>query len=59
MPTEEVLDKYYNQLLPPFPEKLQDIERKYQISFAEAKDYTYTLIKSKVIEALEQKEKSS
>ncbi|ASO04041.1 AAA family ATPase [Arenibacter algicola] len=57
MPTEEVLDKYYNQLLAPFPEKLQDIERKYQISFAEAKDYTYTLIKSKVIGALEQKEK--
>ncbi|WP_417886047.1 AAA family ATPase [Zunongwangia sp.] len=59
MPTKEVLDKYYNQLLSPFPKELQLIERKYQISFAEAKDYTYTLIKSKLIEAMEKKTKSS
>ncbi|MDL5512474.1 ATP-binding protein [Arenibacter sp. M-2] len=58
LPTEKVLDTYYNQLLAPFPKNLQIIERKYQISFAEAKDYTYTLIKSKVIEALEQKDKT-
>lgn len=59
MPKREVLDKYYNQLLSPFPKELQLIERKYQISFAEAKDYTYTLIKSKLIKALEKKTKSS
>ena len=58
MPTKEVLDKYYNQLLSPFPKELQLIERKYQISFAEAKDYTYTLIKSKLIKAMEKKTKS-
>lgn len=54
MPSSEILDKYYNKLLSPFPKNLQNIERKYDISFAEAKDYSYTIVKTLLIEELEQ-----
>ena len=53
MPSNEVLDAYYDKLLVRFPNELQQIERRYNISFAEAKDYTYTLVKAKLIAALE------
>ncbi|MDM1049331.1 AAA family ATPase [Sphingobacterium hotanense] len=53
MPSSEVLDAYYDKLLARFPKELQQIERRYNISFAEAKDYTYTLVKAKLIAALE------
>ncbi|MGN0019231.1 MAG: AAA family ATPase [Sphingobacterium hotanense] len=53
MPSSEVLDAYYDKLLARFPSELQQIERRYNISFAEAKDYTYTLVKAKLIAALE------
>ncbi|MCT1523957.1 AAA family ATPase [Sphingobacterium hotanense] len=53
MPSNEVLDAYYDKLLARFPSELQQIERRYNISFAEAKDYTYTLVKAKLIAALE------
>lgn len=58
MPNNEVLDNYYNEILNKFPKELRNIERKYGISFAEAKDYTYTIIKSKLISQWEkEKEK--
>ncbi len=53
MPTEAQLDDYYNALLEPFPKALQNIERKYHISYAEAKDHTHTLMKQRIIENLE------
>ena len=53
MPSNEVLDAYYDKLLARFPSELQQIERRYNSSFAEAKDYTYTLVKAKLIAALE------
>lgn len=53
MPGSKSLDEYYDKLLSPFPKKFQKIERKYDISFAEAKDYAFTLIKSSIIEELE------
>lgn len=53
MPSSEILDKYYNKLLYPFPKSLQNIERKYDTSFAEAKDYSYTTVKTLLIEELE------
>lgn len=53
MPTDEVLDQYYDLLIARFPQSLQQISRKYNISFAEAKDYTFTSIKSKLIADLE------
>ena len=55
MPVDAVLDKYYNNLLAVFPQKMQNITRKYGISFAEAKDYTYTTVKKQLIEELEKK----
>ena len=53
MPSKDILDDYYNQILASFPAELQNIERKYEISFAEAKDYAFTIIKSALIEKLE------
>jgi len=53
MPSAEILDKYYNKLLSLFPKNLQNIDRKYDISFAEAKDYSYTTVKTLLIEELE------
>ncbi|MGJ1430442.1 AAA family ATPase [Sphingobacterium spiritivorum] len=58
MPSRDVLDTYYDKLLSAFPEDLQYIDRKYNISFAEAKDHTFTLVKAKLINALEEKRKN-
>ncbi|CAM3992806.1 AAA family ATPase [Flavobacterium weaverense] len=57
MPSKEILDDYYNKILTSFPAELQNIERKYDVSFAEAKDYAFTIIKSALIEKLENAEK--
>ena len=56
MPTSEVLDTYYDKILKPFPAELQNFERQYQISFAEAKDYAYTKMKTLLLEKLEKGE---
>lgn len=53
MPTEEELNLYYNTILSPFPEHLKGIKRKYQISYAEAKDYVHTTMKGLIIKELE------
>lgn len=53
MPTAQVLDDYYEKLLSVFPEELRNIERVYGISFAEAKDYVNTEVKSLLISKLE------
>ncbi|EFK56346.1 AAA family ATPase [Sphingobacterium spiritivorum] len=58
MPSKKVLDTYYDKLLAAFPEDLQYIDRKYNISFAEAKDHTFTLVKAKLIRELEAGKKS-
>ena len=57
MPSSEVLDSYYDKILLPFPAELQNFERQYQISFAEARDYAFTKIKSLLLEKLEKEEK--
>ncbi|MDC8099657.1 MULTISPECIES: AAA family ATPase [Chryseobacterium] len=56
MPSAEFLDTFYDQLLASFPEDLNHIERKYGISFAEAKDHALTAVKSALIKKLEAKE---
>lgn len=56
MPDEKELDIYYNKLLTPFPVHLQDIPRKYVISYAEAKDYVHTTMKRQIIAELELQE---
>jgi SpoVK/Ycf46/Vps4 family AAA+-type ATPase len=53
MPNENELDLYYDKLLTIFPVHLQDIPRKYKISYAEAKDYIHTTMKKQIIAALE------
>lgn len=53
MPSGDFLDAFYDEILSKFPEDLKSIERKYGISFAEAKDYALTLIKGNLIRKLE------
>lgn len=55
MPSQKVLDNYYNFILSDFPEKLKKINRKYGISFAEAKDDALTQVKNILIMSLENK----
>lgn len=53
MPSKDFLDSFYDQLLAKFPEDLKHIVRKYNISFAEAKDYAFTVVKGNLIKKLE------
>ena len=53
MPNESELDLYYDTLIANFPTHLQDILRKYSISYAEAKDYVHTIMKKQIIAELE------
>jgi len=53
MPSQEFLDQFYDTLLSKFPEDLINIDRKYSVSFAEAKDYTFTVVKGNLIRKLE------
>lgn len=55
LPAPDILNRYYDSILARFPEHVQDIERKYNISFAEAKDYAYTTIKVKLITQFQSK----
>lgn len=54
MPTREQLDAYYEELLKTFPERFQKVERKYEISYAEAKDYLHTMMKRLILSELEE-----
>ncbi|UUF13647.1 MULTISPECIES: AAA family ATPase [Flavobacterium] len=56
MPNKKELDIYYDKLLADFPIHFQDIPRKYDISYAEAKDYIQTIMKRQIIAELELKE---
>ncbi len=56
MPNNRELDIYYDKLLSHFPVHLQDIPRKYAVSYAEAKDYIHTTMKRQIIAELELKE---
>ncbi|RXK86815.1 AAA family ATPase [Filimonas effusa] len=58
MPAAAELDNYYDRLLERFPKELQSITRKYNISYAEAKDDAFTQIKARVIWNMEQKQDS-
>lgn len=53
MPSAEFLDIFYDGLLSRFPEEFRSIERRYEISFAEAKDHALTSVKSALIKKLE------
>lgn len=58
MPNEDELDLYYDKLLTVFPAHLQEIPRKYNISYAEAKDYIHTTMKKQIIAELELQKQS-
>lgn len=58
IPSVEFLDSFYDTLLTQFPEDMRIIERKYSISFAEAKDHALTSVKAALIQKLEAKETS-
>ena len=53
MPNKNSLNDYYDKILISMPKNLTNIKRKYDISFAEAKDYAFTTVKSLLIEELE------
>ncbi|MXV38259.1 AAA family ATPase [Flavobacteriaceae bacterium Ap0902] len=60
LPSKPQLDLYYQQLFDKFPPVLIDFEKKYGISYAEAKDYTYQQVKKNIIQAEKtKKDKSS
>ncbi|MCF6407323.1 ATP-binding protein [Chitinophaga filiformis] len=59
LPATEILDGYYDKLLSRFPIHMQDIERRYNISFAEARDYSFTSIKTRLIAELEARQELS
>ncbi|WP_126651291.1 AAA family ATPase [Chryseobacterium aureum] len=56
MPSDEILDTFYDRLLTQFPEEIKTVERKYSISFAEAKDHALTTVKANLIKKLETQE---
>ncbi|WP_213279846.1 AAA family ATPase [Chryseobacterium indologenes] len=56
IPSAEILDTFYDQLLDQFPEDMRTVDRKYSVSFAEAKDYALTSVKAALIKKLEAKE---
>lgn len=53
MPSKDFLDRFYDNLLSKFPEDLRKIDRKHEVSFAEAKDHTFTVVKGNLIQKLE------
>lgn len=53
LPSDADLDGYYDKMLFPFPVHLQDLERRYGISYAEVKDYIHTSMKKRIIAELE------
>ncbi|WP_295222649.1 ATP-binding protein [uncultured Chryseobacterium sp.] len=53
MPSKEFLDTFYDRILAAFPEDLWNIDRKHDVSFAEAKDHAFTVVKGNLIKKLE------
>jgi SpoVK/Ycf46/Vps4 family AAA+-type ATPase len=55
MPSDEALNQYYDSLLARFPEELHPKNRRYGISYAEAKDRLFAVVKSNLIKKLDMK----
>ncbi|BEV03501.1 ATP-binding protein [Chryseobacterium gambrini] len=53
LPSKQFLDDFYDDLLMKFPADLRNIDRKYDVSFAEAKDHAFTVVKGNLIKSLE------
>lgn len=52
LPDKKTLDSYYDSLLEQFPAHLKNINREYNISFAEAKDDALTKVKAALLQEL-------
>lgn len=52
MPSNEQLDTYYTKLLAAFPADMHEIQRRYQLSYAEAKDNLYNQLKTNLLQRL-------
>lgn len=50
-PSKEVLDMYYDTLLAKYPVQFQQLERVYDVSFAEAKNHVFKSVKNNIIQA--------
>lgn len=48
-PSRQILDGYYDKLVSKFPSKYQNVEREYDISFSEAKDFVFRQVKNNII----------
>ncbi len=48
-PSKEAIDGFYDKLLEKYPEQYRKIERRYEISFAEAKNHVYDRVKKNII----------
>lgn len=55
MPDNQALDLFYESLLERFPDELHPQRRLYRVSFAEAEDYLFSMVKSNLIAKLEMK----
>jgi SpoVK/Ycf46/Vps4 family AAA+-type ATPase len=51
VPSNEVLDSYYDKLLSKYPVEFQEVERVYNVSFAEAKNQVFKEVKNNIIQA--------
>ena len=49
LPTDKLLDLFYNSLLSQYPEKYRIIQRTYNISYAEAKNIVFKELKRQII----------
>ncbi|UOK42912.1 MULTISPECIES: AAA family ATPase [Flavobacterium] len=50
-PSNEVLDNYYDTLLSKYPVQFQQLDRIYDVSFAEAKSQVFKSVKNNIIQA--------
>lgn len=51
LPSKAVLDSYYDSLLAKYPSKFIQLERLYDVSFAEAKNHVFKEVKNNIIQA--------
>ncbi len=48
-PSNEVLDDYYDNMLSKYPQEFREMQRLYEVSFAEAKNQIFKSVKSNII----------
>lgn len=55
-PSNNQLDAYYDTLITQFPKEFRSIGRKYNLSYAEAKDVAFRAIKNNIVNSIEESE---